>query len=348
MKKLLLVGGGSIHLKNYFSLVSDYFQASLIITNEKKYDYPDAEVFIADFSLRNPVKLQKNIKAIRKKIIEFSPDIIHIHQASAYSFLTIRAVRKLKIPIIITAWGGDILVIPNESMILRRMVKYNLKYAHAFTSDSQFMSDEILKLTDIKERPLITVNFGVEIPVLHVNKENIIYSNRLHKDFYRIDKIISAFDLFSEKNPGWKLIIAGEGTETSRLKEIAKQCNHSKEIEFVGWVDKETNQNYYNIAKIFVSIPTTDATSVSLLEAIAADCIPVVSDLPANREWVQNKINGVIVNNVNDDFISEAFLFDQESCRNYNRKLIAENASKEASRTKFIALYKYFLEKENC
>ena len=45
MKKLLLVGGGSIHLKNYYDLISDYFQSTLIITNEKKYEYRNAEVF---------------------------------------------------------------------------------------------------------------------------------------------------------------------------------------------------------------------------------------------------------------------------------------------------------------
>ena len=303
--------------------------------------------FLADFGLRNPFSLIKNINLIRKKIIDFAPDIIHIHQASAYSFLTLKALGKLKIPIIITAWGGDILVIPNESYLLRKMVKYNLKHAHAFTSDSLFMSEEIKNLTDITGKPLVTVNFGVDIPNEFPVKSNMIYSNRLHKDFYRIDKIIEAFDLFSDKNPGWKLIIAGEGDETAKLKEIAAQCKHSFLIEFVGWVDKNTNQSYYNQAKYFVSVPTTDATSVSLLESMASDCIPIVSDLQANREWVRNGINGIIVDNVNADFISIALSLNNERCKDFNRKLISENASKEASRKKFFNLYDYFLKKKS-
>jgi L-malate glycosyltransferase len=339
MKKLLLVGGGSIHLKNFYDLVSGYFQSTLIITNENIYDYTNAEIFIASFSIRNPFLLVRNIKAIRKKIIEFAPDIIHIHQASTYSFLTIKALGKLKIPIIITAWGGDILVIPNKSILLRKMVKYDLKHAQAYTSDSLYMSEEIKKLTNTTNKPLITVNFGVDLPTESLDKKNIIYSNRLHKDFYRIDKIINAFNLFSEKNPDWKLIIAGEGDETDKLKKMAAQCKYSSSIEFVGWVDKNTNQSYYNQAKYFVSVPTTDATSVSLLESMASGCIPIVSDLQANREWVQNGINGIIVNDVNTDFISVASFLNDDNCKDYNRKLIIENASKDASRKKFYGLY---------
>jgi len=33
---------------------------------------------------------------------------------------------------------------------------------------------------------------------------------------------------------------------------------------------------------------------VSLLEAMAAGCLPVVSDIPGNREWVQDGENGLL------------------------------------------------------
>src|SRR5436190_4621945 len=34
---------------------------------------------------------------------------------------------------------------------------------------------------------------------------------------------------------------------------------------------------------LFVSVPSSDGTSSSLLEALAAGCLPVLSDIPANR-----------------------------------------------------------------
>ena len=39
-------------------------------------------------------------------------------------------------------------------------------------------------------------------------------------------------------------------------------------------------------ASVYVSAPASDATSAALLEAMAAGVVPVVNDLPANREWV--------------------------------------------------------------
>src|SRR4029079_13645664 len=39
-------------------------------------------------------------------------------------------------------------------------------------------------------------------------------------------------------------------------------------------------------AEVYVSASRSDSTSQSLLEAMAAGALPVVSDIPGNREWV--------------------------------------------------------------
>ena len=347
MKKLLLVGSGSIHLKNYYNLVSDYFDSTLVITNSNRYDYGCAEVEIVNFGIRNPFKFLHSIIKIKKKTKEFAPDIIHIHQANSYSTLTILAVKKLNIPIIITAWGDDILILPRKNFWLRKMVLFNLKHAQAFTSDSLYMSSEIKKLTNTENKPVITVNFGVDIAASETQKCKMIYSNRLHQDFYRIDKIIYAFDKFATKNPDWRLVIAGEGDGTEKIKEIAKKISNSKSIDFVGWVDKATNQENYNKSQFFISIPTTDATSASLLEAMASGCIPIVSDLPANMEWVLDGVNGIVVDDVNENFISRALSLDVQQCITINKQIISNKATKEKCRDKFISLYNFFLNTED-
>jgi glycosyltransferase involved in cell wall biosynthesis len=54
----------------------------------------------------------------------------------------------------------------------------------------------------------------------------------------------------------------------------------------------------YHRAAVFASVPESDGTSVSLLEAMAAGCVPVLSDLPANREWVTDGRNGFLVDDL--------------------------------------------------
>jgi glycosyltransferase involved in cell wall biosynthesis len=42
-------------------------------------------------------------------------------------------------------------------------------------------------------------------------------------------------------------------------------------------------------------MPSTEGVSASLFEAMACGCFPIVSDLPGNRHWIQQKVNGILV-----------------------------------------------------
>jgi glycosyltransferase involved in cell wall biosynthesis len=47
-------------------------------------------------------------------------------------------------------------------------------------------------------------------------------------------------------------------------------------------------------ARVQVSIPATDTTSAALLDGLAAGLVPVVSDLPGPREWVDDSIGEIV------------------------------------------------------
>ena len=250
------------------------------------------------------------------------------------------ASRKTKIPTILTAWGSDILVIPKSNFLLKKMVQFNLKTADFLTSDSTFMAGEMKKLApSIKE--ILIANFGIDVTPINCPKENIVYSNRLHKKLYRVDKIIEAFARFKQNNErkDWRLVVAATGTETESLKDKTNELGLIDDVEFVGWIQKEDNEQWYSKAKIWVSIPESDATSISLLEAMACGSIPVVSDLPANREWIQSGVNGIVVEDLESDFISDALLLNQTEAIELNKQRIEKDGTKEANREKFLQLY---------
>ncbi|MBC9811954.1 glycosyltransferase family 4 protein [Crocinitomicaceae bacterium CZZ-1] len=339
MKKLLLIGTNTVHTYNYLELVKDYFDAVLVITNEKR-EGVDIPVEIVEFNLtlRNLIRTPKRI---RKIIAEFKPTIIHIHQANSVAFFSNLALGKYpKIPCVLTTWGSDILLIPSQSFLLKQMVKYNLRKANAITSDSVFMADEIKRIQPLS-RSILIANFGIGFtPPKQVEKEKIIYSNRLHKPLYRIDAIIEAYKKMKQHDSlqDWKLIIAAVGEETDKLKKIVG-TEGIDGIEFVGWVDAKTNAQWYARSSFWVSIPMSDATSISLLEAMACGCIPVVSDLPANREWIEDTKNGSVVKDVTSDFLTDATQLDFKDAAGINALLIEEHGTKAANKAKFIALY---------
>jgi glycosyltransferase involved in cell wall biosynthesis len=66
-------------------------------------------------------------------------------------------------------------------------------------------------------------------------------------------------------------------------------------VSFVGRIDHDRLPLAHGAADVFVSVPSLDATSVSLLEAMASGNAIIASDLPSNREWIIDGINGFIV-----------------------------------------------------
>ena len=339
--KILTVGSNVIHLKNYHNLIREDVSDILFITDRISEKFAYDKIELVPFSVRNPFQIKKSINQIKQIILDYNPDIIHIHQAGTNAYLAINASKNFIVPTIVTAWGSDILVIPGKGYLYKRMIKYILQNSNYFTSDSLYMASKMQELVSPRELDITIANFGINIEKLDLPKENLIFSNRLHKKMYRIDRIIESFRRFTtnRKHENWKLIIAGEGDNTSMLKQFAIELGVGDKVKFVGWLDKASNNEYYHRSKIFISIPESDATAISLLEAMAAGCIPVLSNLPANTEWVIDGINGVIADNLNDNFIEQALELDYNKVKDINSYVMEKKATKEVNREKFIELY---------
>lgn len=342
MKKLLLIGSNCVHTYNYFHLIKSYFDQIVMVTDDQ-HELIDAKISNCYYVNSSLKKWSNYTTAINeyKEIIEVeNPDIIHIQQISTYSFLLLRALKKTKkkIPVVLTTWGSDVLLLPKKGYIFKKMVQYVLNNCDKFSTDAQFVAD---KMQQLARKPLHTViaNFGINILDIEVDKENIIYSNRLHKPLYRIDHIIKAFHVFSQQHPDWKLVVGAVGTETDNLKLLTQELNIADKVTFIGWVDAAVNSKMYAKSRLWVSIPESDATSISLLEAMSLGCIPVVIDLPANREWIQHGVNGIIVTDIDTNFLEEALTIDFEKAVQINTEIINQKGTKETNQKLFFEIY---------
>lgn len=342
--KLLLIGPGSVHLFNYYELISGYFEDTLIISDHIPGTFRHPGCIKADFSISDPLKAMNNFLFLKRQIRLYCPDIIHVHQADTAAYMAIRAVQKERTPVVVTAWGSDILATPHKGILYMKMVQYILQKASRLTADSHYLAAEMQKLAGKVKEEITVVNFGVDPLINDCLKENLVYSNRMHEPIYNIDKIIRAFALFVKLRPeNWKLVIAGSGSQTDVLKKLTADLDLNEQVTFTGWLDPASNQQYYKKSRIFISIPSSDGTAVSLLEAMSAGCIPVVSDLPSNREWIQNDVNGIIIKDMESDIILPALNLDPFIVAEYNLNMIREKAGKERSRSVFAGIYKSLL-----
>ncbi|NSW45471.1 MAG: glycosyltransferase family 4 protein [Bacteroidales bacterium] len=239
--------------------------------------------------------LIKLLPKIRRIIRQIKPNYINAHYITSYGFLAALA-KPQDSKLILSAWGSDILVTPFESNLKKKITQYSLKKAILITSDSQYMSEKIKLL--YPKANISTFPFGLEkLPECSIKDKNpwLFFSNRALTPNYRIDWVIELFSEICKTTPEARLIIANDGSEKENLIQKALQLGIKDNIEWVGFINADKQAEIYKKASYFFSLPISDATSVSLLEAMAYGCVPIVSDIPANREWIIHLENGIIL-----------------------------------------------------
>jgi glycosyltransferase involved in cell wall biosynthesis len=333
-KRLLIIGSPSIHTENFFQLMKEEFAEIKLISD-------------VNFSLWSISAQFNTAKKIRQIAREFNPDIVHIHQVNSIAYFALKAIAPLGIPTVLTAWGSDIYLTPLRSFLLKMLVRWNLKHADSFTADSKDLAEHMQALLPERKMEILIANFGMSLQPIEAEKEKVFYSNRLHKKLYRIDFILRAFAKFKSQpnREEWKLIVGAVGEETENLKAVAHSLDIEGSTTFVGWLQTEDNANNYAQATYYISIPESDATSISVLEAMAYGCIPILSNLPSSREWISHGETGFIVEDVESDFISNAFAFELKDASQKNKERIECDGTKDANRKKFLSLYEKLLSK---
>jgi len=112
MKRLVLIGTSVVHTFKYLDLIQDYFDDILVITDKPKEGLKfRQEAF--NFSLKNPLQIIAGISRLKSLINDFNPTVVHVHQANSCAFYAIKACKN-NYPIIVTAWGSDILLTPKK------------------------------------------------------------------------------------------------------------------------------------------------------------------------------------------------------------------------------------------
>ena len=304
-RPVLVVGTNSIHVKRVVAGLCEAGQPVVLLTAGAAQTVP---------WLAHPLLLEQRAvdfrlghlgaaRRVREAIARWRPRVLHVHQANSVAWHATRGAAGLGVPVVLTLWGSDVLLLPQQNLWLRLMVRHCLRRATVWTADAQELLAAARRLAG--PGPLAAqVVIGVDslpdtLAPLWPLKVPRVLSCRLHKPLYRVDAIVRAFAaLASQGAPsaaGWGLDVAASGPETAALQRLAGGLGADGCVAFHGHLDTAQLLGCYQRASVYVSFPVSDGTSVSLLEAMAHGCVPVVSDLPANREWVVDGLNGFVV-----------------------------------------------------
>lgn len=158
-------------------------------------------------------------------------------------------------------------------------------------------------------------------------KCKIIFIGRVTK-VKGVDLLINAIKDLKDKNYNIQLTIVGDGEEKENLERLTKELGLGNEVIFVG---RQKNViDWLDDSDIFV-YPSVwqEAFGISVVEAMARGCIPIVSDHGGLPEIVDDKINGYIVRNLSSKSLSKVIkeCVDKEiKGKGINKKEIAKRA----------------------
>jgi len=263
------------------------------------------------FLLLAPFKIRKLMKKIK-------PDIVHAHYITQYGFCG--ALSGFH-PLVVSAWGSDVLVDPNKSKILKLMVKFALKRADLITCNGINLKEAMIKLGHDSQKIKI-VYHGVDTKEFNPKQKDkklreklkifdspTVISTRGLEPIYDVESLIKAIPLVLKRVPDAKFIIANNGSQEAHLKEMAKSLYIWNNVKFVGLIQHNELPKYLASSDVYVSTSLSDGMALSTMEAMACKVALVITDVGDNRTWVRNEENGFIVPIKNPEALAEKIIY---------------------------------------
>ena len=293
----------------------------------------DREVLAQFAKLGNDVeillpKLRPFDKSIKKFHVEFAPIKI-IFPAYLYSLIIIpylfRKYRQtkfnlLRIHVHFLAFGALFFKLfhPNVPVVahyhldedgftFNAVNKFFLPRCELVIADSFYLKQKLITKFGLKEEKVKVVHCGTDLNIkpgpkdpkiqrkYNLNNKTVfIYMGRLIPR-KRPDFLVEVFVEVHKKNPNTALIIFGQGSLETEIKEIVQKYGLEKSVFLLGTTFGEEKIRFYNTSDAFVFPSVNEGFVLVVLEALAAGLPVLASKAVSFGEAVENGANGYLI-----------------------------------------------------
>jgi L-malate glycosyltransferase len=311
MRIALCADGRSPHTVRWANAVADRGLEVVVVWLGHELDGADLSVFRTSIthaahrppSPRRPWRLPIDLPEPHRIARRLQPDVAHGLFLQVYGWT---AAALGVHPLVLTALGSDVFSLRTRGagLIADRLAeRYQLWRTRAAVRAADVVLADSAPLAAIVREEFPTtetriVRFGVETnPSPASARERwrrrlaiaddafVILSMRLVRPHYNIDTIIRALPLIREVIPKTVFILkvyeAFSDPEYRRFcLDLAQSLGVRDALREVGELERSELLELHAASDVHVSVPTTDGTAVSVLEAMAAGVPVVASDVP--------------------------------------------------------------------
>ena len=262
-----------------------------------------------EFRWQDLPRLTLNLKRV---IGEIKPDLIHAGPIQNCAFLAVLSGFR---PILTMSWGYDLVMDADKSAWMRWVTHYTLKRSAFFASDAKVSRDKAVAYGMDPERTVI-FPWGTDIGHFTpktLKRSNLqtftVFCSRTWESIYGVDVLARAFVKVANQHPDVDLILLGGGSQGPKIRQILMSGGVLDRVHFGGHVGQDDLPRWYHMADLYISPSHVDGSSVTLMEALACGLPCLVSDIPGNREWIEDGVNGWLFRDGDVSDLAEKILY---------------------------------------
>lgn len=223
---------------------------------------------------------------------QHQPDIVHAGPLHTCAWQA-----RSTQPLVAMSWGSDILYTAQRNPIARYKTRASLRTARVLIADCQAVVDAAAALGFDPARAVI-FPWGIDLQRFQPQASSplrqqlgwqdafVLLHLRSWEPVYDTETALRAFLALAPSQPQLRLLLPGGGSLAPRIHQLVHASGLAERVHMPGYLAQDDLPAYYGAADMYLSASRSDGSSVSLMEALACGVPALVSDIPANREWV--------------------------------------------------------------
>ena len=236
----------------------------------------------------------------RRVVRRLQPDLIHAGPLQTVALFP--ALLGFH-PLVSMSWGSDLLRDADRSAFYRWATRTVLRRSDALVADCQTVARKAQAFGFPAWRVAV-FPWGVDLAHFSPGDDDglrarlgwedafVVLHNRSWEPIYGVDVMARAFVQAARQEPRLRLMLLGGGSLAPLLHRTFQEARLLDRVHFFGQVSQRDLPRYYHAADLYLSASHSDGSSVSLMEALASGLPVLVSDIPSNREWVEEDAQG--------------------------------------------------------
>jgi glycosyltransferase involved in cell wall biosynthesis len=244
--------------------------------------------------MRNNLYYLAAVPAVRRLVRRITPDILHAHFLTSNGLV---AAASGFHPLVVSARGSDV----HASMprrLRRALIRFVMSRADLVNPVSQELGTLVASL-GVPSTKMLCLTQGIDTERFTLARQRargpvtMICTRKLQAP-YQPEVIVQALARVAEQGHDFRFTFAASGRDEPAVRRLVREQGLAAQVEFLGGYSQDALPSLLAAADVYVSASLWDGTSPALLEAMAAGTYPVVTDCPANREWLYGDDGGML------------------------------------------------------